>query len=78
LKTARRGYARLSPPPKSKILTAPLGARARPARQGGVFSVGKAAEKTDLLIFIILQSATCCFAIGQRPAREVRTLYKMN
>ncbi|MBQ3227991.1 MAG: hypothetical protein IJB43_05360, partial [Clostridia bacterium] len=64
------------PPPKSKILTAPLGARARPARQGGVFSVGKAAEKADLLIFIILQSATCCFAFGQRPAREAARYIK--
>jgi hypothetical protein len=40
--------ARLSPPQKSKILTAPLGARARVARLKGVFSVGGAAEKTIL------------------------------
>jgi hypothetical protein len=39
-----RAYRRL---PKPEILAAPLGARTRGARQGGVFSVGKAAEKTD-------------------------------
>jgi hypothetical protein len=30
---------------------APLGARARKARPKGVFSVGKAAEKTDFIVF---------------------------
>jgi hypothetical protein len=47
-----RAYRRL---PKSVILAAPLGARARLARRGGVFSVGKAAEKT---IFIVLTEIT--------------------
>jgi hypothetical protein len=44
-KRASRAYRRL---PKSSILTAPLGARTRNARLKGVFSVGKAAEKTIL------------------------------
>jgi hypothetical protein len=42
--------ASLSPPPKLRILAAPLGSRARLARLKGVFSVGKAAEKTDFII----------------------------
>ena len=46
-----RAYRRL---PKLKILAAPLGARTRFARQIGVFSVCKAAEKTDLIIMLVL------------------------
>ena len=37
--------ARLSPPPKSAILTAPLGARARITRLSGVFSEAKPPKK---------------------------------
>jgi hypothetical protein len=41
-----------------QILTAPLGARTRFARQRGVFSVGKATEKTNCIVFFkLLQSA---------------------
>jgi hypothetical protein len=41
--------ARLSPPPKSEILTAPLGARARITRLSGVFSEAKPPKKQILL-----------------------------
>jgi hypothetical protein len=47
LKIRAAEYARLSPPTKLEILTAPLGARARKTRLKGVFSVGKAAKKTN-------------------------------
>jgi len=42
----RAHYRRLS---KSAILTAPLGARTRPARQKGVFSAAKPPKKRILL-----------------------------
>jgi len=49
-------FARLSPPQKTSILAAPLGARARKARLGGVFSVGKAAEKTDFIEICVINN----------------------